>query len=132
MNSVGGGGGKGVFGRLADALVDILQSAGIGPIAKWVDDFCFIRVSQDALAVYDAYRVRYRRAIQAWGGEVRERARNFYPGRHLLGGAQEEFDDDMVFPLKDFSAVPGWHAEDESFAYSHRDIDAITSPFGVA
>jgi Reverse transcriptase-like len=33
----------GVFGRLADALTNILSSKGIGPSKNWVDDFVFFR-----------------------------------------------------------------------------------------
>lgn len=34
----------GVYGLVADAGVDILRAAGLGPLTKWVDDHIFFRI----------------------------------------------------------------------------------------
>lgn len=39
----GGASSPGIFGRIADAIVEIFQSWGIKDILKWVDDFVFFR-----------------------------------------------------------------------------------------
>ena len=33
----------GTFGRVADAMVEILRHKGVESIIKWVDDFVFLR-----------------------------------------------------------------------------------------
>lgn len=125
--------GGGVFGQLADALVDLLRARGIGPITKWVDDFCLVRLPRHTLSDYNTYRMRCQRAIAAAGGEERERARIFYPGRLLPNGTREEFDDDMQFPLRDLQphATSDSISQSQTFAYEDHHIDAITNELGV-
>ena len=130
-NSRGLVSGGGVFGRVADALADILRASGIGPIIKWVDDFCFVRLPQDALARYNEYQDRCRNAIKGSGDKVQERPRVFYHGRRLPGCAQEKFDDDMVFPLSNGSNSQHRCPEDDGFAYGDGDIDAVTDSLGI-
>lgn len=124
--------GGGVFGHLADALVDILRAHGIGPITKWVDDFCLIRLPRSALTSYNLYRQQCHKSIDRAGGTQRERARIFYPGRTLPDGSHEEFDDDMVSPLRDLQRNQSSQMLDTPvFAYDDAHIDAITNPLGV-
>lgn len=42
--SFGMGLSAGVYGLVADAGVDILRAAGLGPLTKWVDDHIFFRI----------------------------------------------------------------------------------------
>jgi hypothetical protein len=43
----------GVFGSIADMLVDIYTSSGFGPVVKWVDDFFVIRLPNHTWTVTD-------------------------------------------------------------------------------
>lgn len=126
--------GGGVFGHLADALVDILRAHGIGPITKWVDDFCLICLPAMAIANYNMYRQHCKQSITRAGGIQRERARIFYPGQTLPDGSREEFDDDMFFPLRNLqlcqNATPPIN-DTLTFAYNDDHVDAITTPLGV-
>ena len=43
----------GLFGMFGDALLDILQTAGIGPSLRWVDDFVFFSIQREHLPKYN-------------------------------------------------------------------------------
>ncbi|KAF7303342.1 hypothetical protein MIND_00561900 [Mycena indigotica] len=42
----------GIFGHLADAMAALLVHNALGPVKKWVDDFCFFRYSSEAAPPY--------------------------------------------------------------------------------
>lgn len=46
----------GTYGEVTDAGADILQSQGVGPISKWVDNHLFIQILQEYLTSYDNLR----------------------------------------------------------------------------
>lgn len=40
------------YGTIHDAVLDVLQAAGVGPVITWVDDHLFICLPQNAIADY--------------------------------------------------------------------------------
>ncbi len=60
--------GSGAYGVIADASADIYRAHGIGPLSKWVDDHCFLRILLKFLSEYNNLREVYRKQIESHGG----------------------------------------------------------------
>jgi hypothetical protein len=125
----------GIFGRLADALCDILRFAGIGPVLKWVDDFVFARIKVEHLAEVNARRAEFRARIKARNGGVvratRHRGRTWHEGQTYDDGTADEFVEDFRFPLRDLVRNREVPPADAGFAYTFDDINAICDQLGI-
>lgn len=121
----------GVYGHVADAGADIMRSAGIGPIAKWVDDHTFLRIRTLHLNDYNRRRDIWRQQIERRGGQHHERGRIWFGGDTLPDGRLDEFVEDMAFPLRDLSSSSPRTTEDMLFTYSFTDINDLSSRLGI-
>lgn len=130
-NSFGLRSAGGIFGRLADAGVDLMRAIGLGPISKWVDDHAFVRILKRHREHYNRRRLQWKEHIITQGGQHHDRGRIWFGGNLLESGITEEFDDDMVFPLLDHSGNSPRSDEDAKFTYNFADIDTFTSQLGI-
>src|SRR6266849_7611242 len=121
----------GIYGICADAANDIMQAEGIGPIIKWVDDRVFFRISQGALADFNAVRAQLHTQIMQNGAMHHEGGRMWYHAGHLSDGRVIECDEDMAFPLKDLSASSPRSSHNAKFTYGMHDIDRIAAGLGI-
>jgi hypothetical protein len=100
-NSFGCSSAGGVYGSVADAGCDLLRHAGIGPMVRWVDDHSLFRMLREHIAAYNEHRrrmhLRLRHAQKISGG------RRWWAGALMPDNHYEEFDKDMLFPLRDCS-----------------------------
>ena len=124
-------GNAGIFGHLADALVDILRFHGIGPVAKWVDDHVFIRLPRSALPGFNALREQWREAISDNGGMHHTEGRLWFKGGDLPDGQAEEFVEDMKFPMRDLSTSSPRDPQEVFYTYSIGDINRISDALGI-
>jgi hypothetical protein len=141
--------GGGVYGRLADAGVQIMRAKGMGPISKWVDDHVFFRILRTHMARYNQLRKQSAAAVASNGGKIHDGGRIWYKGRivqmhrnetgKLIGQAgasmpddtPEEFDEDMATPIWDLSDTSTRSEQDMRFTYCLDDVDRISEELGI-
>jgi len=123
----------GVYGLLADAGADIFRANGIGPLAKWVDNQIFFQILATKLPAYSDQRRIWHDEIQANGGQVKDGSRIWYRGKVMLDGSFEEFDEDMIFLLWDFSIDSRDSEEfgDNVYSYGDEEIDGLSNSLGI-
>ncbi|TFY79851.1 hypothetical protein EWM64_g4163 [Hericium alpestre] len=129
--SFGGALNCGVYGHLQDAATDIIRHHGIGPLSKWVDDHIIIRILLEHLTAYNALRSEQRARILQRGGPHQSGGRLWYGGSTLPDGRTEEFDEDMVFPIRDLSSSSQRSANDARFSCNLDDINRISDILGI-
>ena len=83
-----------MYSLVADAGVDIFRGQGISLLAKWVDDHIFFRLPHGSLSEYNLHPAGWKREIQERGNGIQEGGRQWYGGKNLPSGPQEEFDED--------------------------------------
>ncbi|KAE8242970.1 hypothetical protein A4X03_0g7910 [Tilletia caries] len=108
----------GVWGRVADALADILRAHGIGPILKWVDDFLFLSVPLQDLPLVNQLRRQAAESI------VERRTRGGVA--YFADGEGKEHVEDYHFPLQNLSAL-----RPTELVTSLSTISAISDPLGI-
>jgi len=121
----------GLYGSVADAGADLMRHKGLGPLSKWVDDHIFIRLLRQHVDAYNATRSEWAKRIAARGGRHHTGGRFWYGGHALPDNRLEEFDEDMLAPIRNFPLHARASAADAPFAYSIHDIDYITNELGV-
>ena len=130
-NSFGLASAGGAHGLLADAGADILRANGIGPLSKWVDDHIFFRLPQQHLEAYNSQHHIWSQTISKHGGRTHEGSRIWYRGDTMPDGCSEEYDEDMVFPLHDFSNTSTCSPTDVFYTYADTDIDLISEELSI-
>ena len=120
----------GLFGMFADALLDILRGAGIGPSLRWVDDFVFFAIRREFLDEYNRLREKWRVKIAKNGGRQQKGGRYWFKGETLPSDRMEEFAEDMSTPLRDLAAQSG-RTSDTRFTFSIEDVDNISAKLGI-
>ena len=121
----------GIYGKLGEAGADIMRHAGIGPIARWVDDHIFFRIRRENLPAYNHLRTLLAKQISGQGGYVTEGGRSWFTGGKLPNDQTEEFDEDMSCPLGDLLQSSPRSDHDQQFSYSIKDIDDISNQLGI-
>jgi len=121
----------GTYGALRDASLDVMRAAGIGPIIAWVDDHLFIRLPHSTIIEYNKIRARQAQVISTNGGPLLDGGRLWYKGAILADGTCEEFAEDCLFPIKNFTTHPesGTNTESHAFAFEH--INDISDRLGI-
>lgn len=127
----GSSGAPGRFGRVNGCALDIMRALGLGPMFSWVDDLVFARVLRSQLPAYNELRAQWRARIVAAGGAHQSGGRLWYGGDVLPDGRVEEFDEDMIFPIRDLSLSFPRSAPDALFSYATADIDDVSSQLGI-
>ena len=127
-NSFGGATAGGLFGLFGDALADLLQAKGIGPILKWVDNYIFFRIPQDTIPGYNEGREANRRTVEENGGRLQTGGRLWYKGKILADIGAEHFAEDFTFPIR---LIHNCENKGITFPYSSQEIDKITAPLGI-
>ncbi|PPR06680.1 hypothetical protein CVT24_012975 [Panaeolus cyanescens] len=125
------GSGAGVFGRVADAGVQLIRDGGMGPVSKWVDDHIFFRIRKIFLSIYNAQRAKWAQEISAEGGRRQDGGRIWFRGKLQPDEQPEEFDEDCKAVLQDLSGKSPRSADDEQFSYSMEDIDKLFTQLGI-
>ena len=108
-----------------------MRHAGIGPIARWVDDHIFFRIRRENLPAYNHLRTLLAKQISGQGGYVTEGGRSWFTGGKLPNDQTEEFDEDMSCPLGDLSQSSPRSDHDQQFSYNIKDIDDISNQLGI-
>lgn len=121
----------GQFGQIMDGGTDIMRYAGLGPIAKWVDDTVFIRIPKKHLAAYNEKRAEWRARAIEQGGQHHTGGRLWYGGTELPDGRIEEFDEDLAFDIRDLSGRTPRTDRDARFSCALEDIDWICGELGI-
>ena len=106
----------------------MLQSKGIGPILKWVDDFIFFRLLTNTLPKYNEQRKINRDLIADNGGKLQTGGCLWYKGKVLTDLGAEHFREDCMFPIK---YIRNCRSQEGSFPFSFKEIDEITDPLGI-
>ncbi len=91
--------GCGAYSVVADAGTDIFRAEGIGPLTKWIDDHCFLRILIAWLAEYNTRRLDFHNRIVAQGGKHQSGGWLWWRGESLPDGQFEEADEDCAFPI---------------------------------
>ncbi|KAF7315770.1 Reverse transcriptase ribonuclease h [Mycena indigotica] len=120
-----------VMGEVGDGLADIIRSRGLGPMSKWIDDSCFLRIRREFLHEYNKNRAAVAEHLQTWGGQHHSAGRLWWGGEELPDGRIEEYDEDFATPIEDWSGVSSRSVADAEFCYNFNDINAVTDPLGV-
>ncbi len=123
--------GCGAYGVVADAGVDIFRAKGIGPLSKWVDDHCFLRILIAWLTEYNARRLELHNRIIAQGGQHQSGGRLWWKGESFPDGRYEEVDEDCAFRIEDLSNSSPRSSADSNFTYNFDDVDAVSSDLGI-
>lgn len=105
-----------------DAATDIMRSASLGPISKWVDNTVFVRIPHKHLVTYNEQCARWRKRVKDHGGQHHSGERIWYGGTELPVGRIEEFDEDLTFPVQDLSAQSPHSLRDAKFLCCLDDI----------
>ena len=121
----------GIYGKIGEAGTDILRAAGIGPIARWVDDHIFFRIPRRYLSEFNRIRSLIAERITKEGGYRVRGGRSWIAGGKLPNDEIEEFDEDMSSPIQDLSQSSPRTHEDQQFCYNLNDIDKITDQLGI-
>lgn len=133
QNAFGLASGAGIYGRVADAGVDIMRAQGLGPITKWVNDHLFLQIRREHLIEYNTLRDTWAQKLNQNGGLQHSKGRLWYCGDLMDTGRFEEYDEDCTMPIKDQKllspALRNQH--DVQFTYSLDDIDAISNELGI-
>ncbi|PAV14793.1 reverse transcriptase ribonuclease H [Pyrrhoderma noxium] len=119
QNSFGLASTGGVWGHVADMFADIFRSQGLGPITKWVDDFLFFHLPNQALPQANLYRSQLKPLLTA----SQSNARCFFLGLRLPDGTLTQYNENFVFPLRSYSI--------SQHAYSTDDIDQLSTSLGL-
>jgi hypothetical protein len=116
---------------VGDACADILRASGISPVCKWVDDHLFIRICRQHFEAYNLQCHSCNAHIVAQDGIHHDSARLRY-GRDILpDGQTEEFDKDMLYPMRDHSQDSPCLEEEQVYNYTFDDIKTITDQLGI-
>jgi hypothetical protein len=127
--SFGMGPSAGIYGHVADAGVDLLRAAGIGPITKWVDDHLFFQIRREYINAYNNYRQFVRQVV----GDTSQRngGRLWYKGTIYGDESFAVHDEDHQFPLRDLSPSSVHDPLESDFTYSFTNIDNVSSSLGI-
>ena len=107
----------------------MLQSKGIRPILKWVDDFIFFRLPTNTLPEYNEQRKINCDLITNNGGKLQTRGHLWYKGKVLTDLGAEHFREDCMFPIRH---ICSHRSLEGSFPFSFEEIDQITDPLGIS
>ena len=127
-NSFGGATAGGLFGLFGDALADLLQARGIGPILKWVDDYLFFRIPQESIPGYNEERDANQQIIVNNGGRLQTGGRIWFKGKILADVGAEHFTEDFLFPIR---FICNCKSQNIIFLYGLEEIDEITDLLGI-
>ena len=116
---------------LADAGTDIFQANGVGPLSKWVDDHIFFRLPHQHLEAYNTKRHSWCQTVAKNGGRIHEGSHIWYKGDAMPDGHLEEFDEDMVNPLRDLADASERPPDDALFTYADADINLLSEELGI-
>lgn len=122
---------SGSYGYLADAQMDLIRAAGIGPLCKWADDHLFVRILRKHLDTYNQLRRNRQATIAQNGGRLQIGGRHWFKGSPMPDDRIEEFDDDNVYPIQDLSEASPRSNHDREFTYSLSDVNDFTCPLGT-
>ena len=117
----------GVHGIMGDAGVDLMRARGIGPLVKWVDDHLFFRLDREHVDMYNGFCCSWSEAIIRQGGQAQRGARLWFPGESSPDGRQEEWAEDLHFPLQNLPL----RTPDQRHAYTMEDIDSYSAHLGI-
>lgn len=120
----------GAYGHIADAGVDLLRAAGLGPLAKWVDDHIFFRVRREHLLEYNAHRSAVHTLLDV-EGRTQTGGRLWHKGKVFEDDSFEVYAEDCRFPLRDLSQSSLRADVDAAFAFAFADIDHASLPLGI-
>jgi hypothetical protein len=125
----------GLFGRIADALCDLMRHYGIGPILKWVDDFVFARLHRNDINEYNRRQAQFRERIlerhQCHPQPEKQGGRTWFQGNTYSDGTADEFVEDFRFPIRDLGGSQHASSADSEFCYSFADIDEFSRKLGI-
>jgi hypothetical protein len=116
---------------VADAGADIMRYKGIGPLSKWVDDHLFIRIRREQTNSYNESRRAWKERIVTQGGCHHDGGRLWYRGHTLPDNQIEEFDEDMLPPIRNLPPHPKASSDDARYSYSIHDIDDVSNELGI-
>ena len=117
----------GVHGIMGDAGVDLMRARGIGLLVKWVDDHLFFRLDREHVDMYNGFHHSRSEAVIQQGGRARRGARLWFPGESSPDGRQEEWAEDLRFPLQNLPL----RTPDQRHAYTMEDIDSYSAHLGI-
>lgn len=119
--------------RLPDSgfCVDTCVSfAGIGPLAKWVDDHLFFRIRREHLLTYNKRQATLHALLEVTG-RTQSGGRLWYRSESLDEGEFDTHAEDYKFPLRDLSQSSLRSEVDAAFAFAFADIDQTSRPLGT-
>jgi len=114
----------GTYGSLRDVSLDIMRTAGIGPIIAWVDDHLFIRLPRNRIHNYNRTHSQQATGIWVNGGPLQDGGRIWFKGQCLADGTHEEFTEDCQFPIQDLATT-------SRFAFATEHINFISNQLGI-
>ena len=115
-----------LFGFLADAGMDLIHTASIGPMCKWADDHFFICILCKHRDCYNQLCIRCKATIACNGGQLQTGSRYWFKGEQTSTGIIEEFNDDNSLPICDLSLSFPWSTHECEFTYSLTVVDNFT------
>ena len=130
-NSFGLSSAGGIYGKVADAALDIFHAKGIGPVSRWVDDHIFFRIPGEHRTAYNIKCHQWHATINQNGGCHLSGSRIWYKGECLPDGSPAEFDEDIASPISDYSHTPNRSQCDSLFTCCDKDIDFISEQLGI-
>lgn len=128
--SFGMGPSAGVYGHVADAGADLLRAAGIGPLAKWVDDHLFFRIRREHLLTYNEHRKNLHGLLEA-NGKSQSGGRLWYESGPLDDGSFDIHAENCKFPLRDLSDSSPRSDIDGDFTFAFEDITRLSRLLGI-
>lgn len=131
MDCFGLASGCGCYGIVGDAGSQIIRANGMGPLSKWVDDHIFFRIRREFLPMYNKSRERWAEDIRKEGGEKQVGGRCWFQGAKNFDDCFDEYDEDMLEPIKDLALSSPRAEEDLPFTYAIQDIDNISDELGI-
>jgi len=120
----------GVYSHVADAAVEIFRHHGIGPLDKWVDDHIFFRIKREHITDYNEAHSRWHQQISTVGTQ-RRGGRIWFEGHAAADGSTEEFNEDFLAPIQDWSHISPRSKHDATFSYNIADIDGVSATLGI-
>ena len=120
----------GVYSHVADAAVEIFRHHGIGPLDKWVDDHIFFRIKCEHITDYNEAHSRWHQQISTVGTQ-RRGGRIWFEGHAAADGSTEEFNEDFLAPIQDWSHISPHSKHDATFSYNIADIDGVSATLGI-
>lgn len=118
-----------IYGNVADARADIFWATRLGPLSKWVDDYLFFHIRQEFLQEHNERCKKWANQIVPNGGAIIECSRKWYRGETMPDDSPEEFNEDCLFLISDFSSLLPQSAEDTQFTCCMADINHHSQPF---